>query len=81
MTSADIEAIIMESVNERTKEFILRVIGRNAHTNDGQRGSVFDTYDAACPPNSVQVGFEGSPRSRMALQAYRSVAVSGQARG
>lgn len=75
-----IEQIIMESVNERTKEFILRCVARDAGQLDYRRRplSAFEAYEGVSSPVKVQARAQGSARIQMASQAYRSVALLGQ---
>jgi hypothetical protein len=89
LNSSDIEAIIMESVNERTKEFILRCIGRSsgeepwdAQMVSAERFGQLELHAAVHIRSSKELlaSSEGSSRGRMASQAYRSVAVLGQER-
>lgn len=85
----------MESVNERTKEFIVRCIGRNASQREsskrlrpidqsldsGRPLTVFEAYEVVSEALPIQAGPQSSPRGRMALQEYRKMAVLDQARG
>jgi hypothetical protein len=64
LNSSDIEAIIMESVNERTKEAVLRYAARAGRSTDLGRDNPY-----------LHSAREALPLGRMASQAYRSVAV------